>query len=316
MPQRTIVVTERIDLVKLLYPSFIFPLVEINAETEVLFKRWGYCKNLKAKREGSNIMVTHEQTACLQYADEVLGLWFNINKYRRNVSKSYRELIDKLVEMHGELGIATSPNDDVEIFSSIFLSRTTDFHRNTDRWLRCILSEYEDLNRILDLDSYSYIFNYVSNSFQVKQWVAVLKDYFEVRNTIRYSTDAHKVKSSLLRIRFVGPKIAYAYILFVVKDASYAPIDRNFIKFLGKIVSTRTLIGMVPRKELCMMYVCEQCKHREECTLYRVRNAFGHMSGWLQTIAYLHTKTLCSVKRCDICKLRETCLSHLNHQAS
>lgn len=313
MPQRTIIVSGRIDLGKLLYPSFILPLIEVDVKSNVLFKKWGYCRNLKIKREDSSITVIHEQEACLWYADEILGLWFDIDRCRRGVSRGYQELIDRLVEMHGELGIATSPSDDIEIFSSIFLSRATDFHRNTVKWLKTILSEYDGLDRITYMDG--YVSKRIGGSFQIKQWIEVLGDYLKIRSVIKGVASVDEVKSALLRIKFVGPKVVYAYILFVLKNTSYAPVDRNFLKFLRKIAVTRTLIGMIPRKELCIEYTCDRCRYGEKCTLQRVRSAFKYMSGWLQTVAYFHTKTMCGMGLCSVCRLKDLCLdsSHQIH---
>lgn len=301
-------VNRKIDLNKLLYPSFILPLIEMNTITNELFKRWGYCKNLKIRKDNGNIVIVHEEKRCIEYADEILGLWFDIDKHRKDVGKNYQELIEGMIEMHGEIGIATSSNDDVEIFSSIFLSRATDFHRNTVRWLRNALSMFEDLNRIPYLDNLDSILTSVGNSFQIKQWITVLRDYLNLRNAIRCEIDIQNIKSRLLRMKFVGPKVAYAYILFILKNTSYAPIDRNFLEFLKRFSVTRPLIGAVPQKRLCMVYTCEHCTYKKVCTLYRVRDAFSRMSGWLQTMAYLHVKTLCNAKGCNICRLRDQCL--------
>ncbi len=310
MPQRTITLNKRIDINKLFYPSFILPLFEIDVETGTLFKRWGYCRNLKIRRDDNNILVTHEERVCLDYVDEILGLWFDINRYRRNISRNYLELIDRIMEMHGELGIATSSNDDIEIFSSIFLSRITDFHRNTVRWLRSILSIHGSLDRILHLNNYNNIFKNISNSFQIRQLITALKDYIGVRDTVfRYRNYIYDVKNTLFKIKFVGPKVVYAYILFILKNTSYAPIDRNFLKFLKTFAITQTLIGRIPQKRWCATYICELCKYREECTLHKVRSVFGYMSGWFQTIAYLHIKTMCNIGKCNICKLKEICVS-------
>ncbi|MEM0005868.1 MAG: hypothetical protein QXJ56_03070 [Ignisphaera sp.] len=301
-------VDRKIDLNKLLYPSFILPLVEMNTITNELFKRWGYCKNLKIRKDNGNIVIAHEEKRCIEYADEILGLWFDIDRYRKDVSKNYQELIEGMIETHGKIGIATSSNDDVEIFSSIFLSRATDFHRNTVRWLRNAFSMFENINRIAYLDNLDSILTSVGNSFQIKQWVAVLRDYLNLRNAIRCEIDIQSIKSRLLRMKFVGPKVTYAYILFILKNTSYAPIDRNFLEFLKRFSVTRPLIGAIPQKRLCMVYTCEHCTYKKVCTLYRVRSAFGHMSGWLQTMAYLHVKTLCNTGGCNICRLRDQCL--------
>ncbi len=297
---RIVRVEEIFDLEKLFYPSFILPMIDVYRDRAI--KIYGYCSGLKIKKYGSSLEIVHDDIACLDYAEEVLGLWIKPEEYVTHVVRRYREFVDRLIDMYGWLGIATSSRDDVELFTSIFLSRATDFHRNTIRWVRKFLMLPRD-------NSISIYVEDIGKSFQLKQLPTSLKEYYRVRALVIMEVDVYSVRKTLLSINYVGPKIADAYILFIKKDQTFAPIDRNLREFLGRFYQTRELLCHDPRKNLCIKYTCDSCPFRGKCTSYLYRNAFKSLSGWIQNIAYIHNKLYCLKKICSSCLLRDMCLS-------
>ncbi len=297
---RIIKIDERFDLEKLFYPSFILPMMNISRDRAI--KVYGYCSGLIIKRYDSFLKVVHENKICLDYADEILGLWIKPEMYIAHVKSMYRELVERLIDIYGWLGIATSSIDDIELFTSIFLSRATDFHRNTVKWMKIFLTLPRD-------DSIHRYIESIGRSFQLKQLSVSLREYYRVREILTMEIDVYRIRKILLSIHYVGPKVSDAYILFVKKNQGFAPIDRNLRGFLGRFYKTRELLHQDPRKSLCSKYICENCPAREKCTSYLYRDAFRSLSGWIQNIAYLQNKFYCMRKLCSSCLLKDMCLS-------
>jgi len=297
---RLIKVDKHFDLEKLFYPSFALPLMDVSRDRAV--KIYGYCSGLIIKKYESFLEIIHENRICLDYADEILGLWIKPEMYISHVRNRYRELVDRLIDIYGWLGIATSSMDDIELFTSIFLSRATDFHRNTVRWMKIFLTLPRD-------DSIHRYVELIGRSFQLKQLSVSLKEYYKVRDVLAMEKNIYRVRKILLSISYVGPKVSDAYILFIKKDKEFAPIDRNLREFLGRFYQTRELLHQDPKKNLCSKYICENCPAREKCTSYLYRDAFRSLSGWIQNVAYLQNKLYCLRRLCSSCLLKDMCLS-------
>lgn len=297
-----------LDLYVLLYPSFAFPLFDVTKDK--LVKKYGVCRGLIVrKREGSRVEIIHDNRLCMIYAEEVLGLWFKPSTTSQ-VSRRYRDLVERLLEIYEWFGIATSSQDDVELFSSMFLSQNTDFHRNVVKWLNNIFGKYGAVDKIAEIDVKEIARN-IGSSYQVIRLREALRRYLELREMIK-EYEIERSKRYLMSIEYVGPKIFNSYALFVKKSPWHAPIDKNFISFLKKFDITRELVAEMPKKSLCLNYDCFNCPMGKRCTYRRVRDAFGQLSGWLQTLAYAHNGLVCRHKLCMICHLRPLCTKPRN----
>lgn len=302
MKRRIIDVDPRLDLYILIYPSFIFPLVSVSQNK--LVKIWGVCKDLTVYKNGSKLIIEHKDEDCLYYADDVLGIW-SLPLSASTTSKKCKEFVELLIDNYGWIGIATSPLDDIEIFSSIYLSQNTDFHRNVVKWVQTMFIRYRSIETIVDLDVDTVIKD-ISRSYQLLQFAQTLRHYLGYRRHILEGSISD-VKHYLFSIKGIGPKIFNAYIMYIKKSTFHAPIDKNLIMFLEKFDSTLDIISMMPRKDKCMRYACDNCPINNHCTYYRFYNVFGKLSGWIQTIAYIHNKLICKHGLCKSCILSTIC---------
>lgn len=302
MKVKVIEVDPKFNLYTLFYPSFILPIIEVHENKAV--KLWGICKELVVSKKDSELVVKHEDKMCLDYADEILGLW-SIPAKLGIIEKKYREFVEVLMTEYSWFGIATSSLDDIEVFSSIFLSQNTDFHINVVKWIRSIMEKYGSIEAIGSLKASDIIKN-VSSSYQVLNLVHVLKEYLRYRELILKKNPEEAILY-MLKIKGIGPKVSHAYLVFVRKSTIYAPIDRNFISFLRKFEATFNLIANAPKKDYCINYSCGVCPINTNCTYYRVRNAFNVFTAWIQSIAYVHNKIMCKHKFCNKCFLKKLC---------
>lgn len=302
MKVKVIEVDPKFNLYTLFYPSFILPIIKVHENKAV--KLWGICKELVVSKKDSELVVKHEDKMCLDYADEILGLW-SIPAKLGIIEKKYREFVEVLMTEYSWFGIATSSLDDIEVFSSIFLSQNTDFHINVVKWIRSIMEKYGSIEAIGSLKASDIIKN-VSSSYQVLNLVHVLKEYLRYRELILKKNPEEAILY-MLKIKGIGPKVSHAYLVFVRKSTIYAPIDRNFISFLRKFEATFNLIANAPKKDYCINYSCGVCPINTNCTYYRVRNAFNAFTAWIQSIAYVHNKIMCKHKFCNKCFLKKLC---------
>lgn len=300
--KRVVEIDPRLDLKTLFYPSFVLPLIEVQDYTAV--KLWGICRGLKIFKEGSRLVIEHSDKVCLDYADEVLGFW-SIPRTFSVIDKGYREFAEALASMYSWLGIATSSRDDIEVFTSIFLSQNTDFHKNVVKWMRRILEKFGSVEATLDL-GIDRISRDIGKSYQVLSLSQALRTYLTFRYSILQSS-VEEAKKYLLKTRGIGPKTFYAYAVFVKKSTAYAPIDKNLVHFLNRFYTTSGIVSGLPRKDRCISYVCELCPTRYSCTHYRFRRVFGELSAWVQTVAYVHNKLMCRPGLCRGCSLKLLC---------
>uniref|UniRef100_A0A7C4D145 Uncharacterized protein n=1 Tax=Ignisphaera aggregans TaxID=334771 RepID=A0A7C4D145_9CREN len=293
-----------LDFELLFYPSFALPLLDVHRDK--VRKRWGNCAGLVIEKNNDKIKLYHSRTECLEYAEEILGLWSLPKRIASNVSRRYRDFVERLVEKYEWFGIATSSQDDVEIFSSILLSKNTNFHTNVVRWIRNMLERYGYVSALLNIDMRE-ISEYIGKSYQIYELMYVLRIYMKLRDNILSLNDAYLLKKLLLGIKGVGLKVFNAYMLFVKKNTFYAPIDRNLVNFLKRFELTSNIVVEIPRKDLCKKYICNSCVLKYTCSYYRFQEAFKELSGWIQTIAYVYNKTRCSKALCSTCILKDLC---------
>lgn len=298
---------ENINLFKHFYSSFLLPLVSVSSDGLKLIKEYGYCRGTQLVIEDKKLYALSNSIECLQYSRYLSGSWLNVKSYLSNVSKDFRKVLEKMIGLYADIGIPTSPLDDLELFITIILSRNTDYHRNTVVWVRKILETFSPLDKLVSAEP-SFLATKISSSYQVLELPKVLNYYLMIRDSLRGPSEKSRV---LLRCPGVGPKTLYAYILFVKLDSRYAPIDTNLLNFLNKLRSLREVINelALPIKNYCFKYVCDECPKNSVCIEAFLKNKLGSLNGWFQTITFLHNKTYCVTKKCVECPLRTECLS-------
>ncbi len=304
MPSRWLELEQPINLLDLYYPSFALPLVDVGASK--LVKLWGYCSELLIEVEGSRARVFHEDRACLDYAEILLGRWLELDEALRDVATgSLRRIVEEVATIYGWLGVATSPRDDVELFASIYMSRNTDYHRNVIRWMRSILRLYGTSMHVAEVPI-EELEQRVGSSYQVTQLPTAIRAYLAGRE-IALGSSAWEARRALMSIPFAGPKVADAFMLFVRLDPRYPPIDTNFTAFIRVLGLEKLLGDRPPEKRLCLRYTCSTCPAASRCLSNLSRRKLGRAAGWLQTVAYVHVRRFCRTRSCNRCPLRHLC---------
>jgi hypothetical protein len=77
----------------------------------------------------------------------------------------------------------------------------------------------------------------------------------------------------------------------VLLDTSYAPIDVNLEVFLENMGFKG--FGSKPQRGYCASHDCNSCPLRSSCLEARLREHLGRLTGWFQTVAYVHVKRFC-----------------------
>ncbi len=286
------------DLELLTYPSFALPLFDVYGSW--LVKRYGFCSGLRVRVLQSGYRVSHVDPACIEYSRFILGLWFDPRLYYDEVSSAFKSVVSALLDLYRGFSLSVSPLDDIVVFSSIVLSRRTDYHANTVRWLRSLLELYGDLAKIGGVSSLE-LSTRVSRSFHLRMLPQLIQCYLDVRDDVLKSVRGAK---RLFECRGVGPKTFYSYVLHVLLDTSYAPVDVNLEVFLNNMGFK---VGLKPIRGYCVVYDCGECPLRDSCMEAELRRALGRLTGWFQTVAYVHVKRFCRRGACRVCGLRSLC---------
>ena len=219
----------------------------------------------------------------------VLGLWLDVERGLQETEGRARAIAEELVERFRCLGISASPWDPLAVLTSAFLSRRTDYHRNTVRWVRALLSrlgglEAHDIGTIRRV-ALSLYEEY--GSYQLLQYAEVLGQLREV--SLSRPANPDEVRRSLLRVKYVGPKVAHSFILHSGLDGTWAPVDVHYERFLRR----HSLLGegrLLPPKALCSRYSCPSCPLSSSCVYAYTREVFGRLNGFVQTAAYVMGK--------------------------
>jgi len=190
------------------------------------------------------------------------------------------------------------------IFIAIFLSRRTDYHTNVIRWCSKIFSTvsspYQINNKVI---------NNVSSSYQVKQLSSIINEYID--NVFKFEDKLSPliIKRELLKIRFVGPKVANAYLLFTRKAMWITPCDIHYTRFIRRL-NLLSEPYLQPQKSLCIKFYgnCKDCPISTSCIEYRSVMEYYFLSGWLQTVSYIHDRKYCRVDKCVECPFKERCV--------
>lgn len=269
-------------------PSFIRPLFRRRGLKYV--KIAGKGKGAKLWQNGANVYCEDCNTLDLRHWS---GLWLGKEKIV--------ERAGSLFYAHRELGLAISPSDRHLIFIAVFLSRTTSWETNVLKWAGRIF-EKDDIEELLRLD-----FTKFGTSFQLRQLNRVFRQYVE---NVYPLEDPWEARRALLRLDYVGPKTADAYLLFTGIDSSATPIDRHALRMARRL----GIAGSPPRKELCTKHSCGECPAYNTCLRAKLGNEYGTIAGWVQTVFYHHSTTYCSRQKCRECPFVGHCRENWHRQ--
>ncbi len=294
------------NLAKLFYPSFLLPLISISSDGFEAVKEHGYCRGTGLVIEEGKLYALSDSIECILYSRYLSGSWYDVREYLGEVHDDFKDLVSEMIPLYADVSISTSPLDDLELFTSIILSRNTDYHRNTVRWVKKILESFPSIELLISAEPLS-LATEIGSSYQVLELPKTLRCYLRIRSSLGRSPESLR---ALLTCPGVGPKTLHAYMLFVKLDPSYAPIDTNLLKFLNKLKGLREVIkGLtLPVKNHCLKYVCDECPIRKTCVEAFLKSRLRRLSGWFQTIVFLHSKTFCSSKECVKCPISRKCL--------
>lgn len=283
-----------------LYPSFTYPLYSIVDGWYV--KILGAYRGLRFKLEDpTTLRFGGLPTVSEDTVLELTGLWFDPYEYVSRLPSSKVSRIWLLIETYEGLGLAIDPYSRLWLFASVALSRHTDFHLNTVRWVRRISEVVDDL-RYLRVEQ----LRRVSRSFHLAQLPLQVRFYIEKIESLEDRVDPSILRVKLQEGPWIGPKTATAYILFSRRDATYmASSDIHFQRISRRLGLIDWSIPWDP--SMCRRYVCIDCPIRDRCLHWIARVEYGELAGWIQTIAYVQDKLLCRRKLCSECKVRSIC---------
>ncbi len=289
----------RIDILLSLYPSFVSTLFEVKRSGNgvTLIKLIG-CYS------GAKITIAKDKVVCENVCEprllrEWLGLWFNPRLYVNKVSERIKPLSLRLIELYEDLTLITSSIDWKIILVATFLSRRTNYHVNVIRWVRRIFNniEPEDLMKVRNR------IENMGRSYQLKQLVEVIDELY----AINFNKNPWSIRQELLEIKYVGPKTVDAFLLFSGKGSIFTPSDVHYVRFARRVLGIRNYV--IPSKNMCLEYGgnCLNCPYADKCLTGRSIKLFGELSGWVQTMAYVHDKLFCMKNKCRLCAFKNTC---------
>ena len=205
--------------------SFVLPFFEKHNRGYVKF--YGWSRGLRIKREADILRFN------LGNPYEVLmlsGAWFNPHLEIANASRNAKRILEKFLEVFPGLGIAINPWDKVGMLYTIFLSRSTDYYRNTVIWMKKIFKMAEAEDKLSNVR-----LNGIGRSYQLRQLyevrerlISILKDNLSVES---YSLDKFlEIRKGILSVKYCGPKIAHGWGLFSLGLTCLSQVDRHLLR--------------------------------------------------------------------------------------
>ena len=287
-----------IDLELSMYPSFVSALFV--RKDNAWIKIAGY--NL-----GAILKETRNTLSCKGCSEEAFkewtGLWFNPFEHLNEIGYKSKTIF-KIINSYRRLRIIVSSFDRPFILVLTFLSRNTDYHRNVRRWARYLFNSLESF----ETDTIRRRLNTIkSRSYQLRQ----LHEILESLSDIDFKKNSWKLRRELMEIKYIGPKVVDAFLLFSKYDTIFTPSNIHLRRFATRLrlINDKELI--VPSKKQCLGYdaYCPQCPLREKCITGFFNLMYGRLSGFIQTIAYVHDSLWCSKNKCHVCPFRDICLN-------
>jgi len=266
---------EGVDYALSLYFSYLLPLFDVKAVSGSLSftKIHGACSGLKCEwKDGAAECVVPGDCSEESYS-EILGL-----KNQVIVEEFYDMVgvsssgIPRIVIMHSSL-------DKLLVFTAVFLSRNTDYYKNTVKWVKLMTASecIQEPGKCADkIKSYQYL--------------QLVKNYAELRRIMEMGLNASREALELLTLKNTGLKTVNAYLLHSYGLTEYAPIDRYY----GNLLRELGVTGTLPSKELCLKYKldCGNCYYRRRCIYFKARELFGPFNGVVQSLTYTYGRLL------------------------
>ena len=280
---------EEFDLELSLKASFSLPLFKEGGGRSFR-KIYGYKSGLELIHRVGTLVYK----GCLPSEALLLsGAWFNPLEEVKKLKRRQASYVYELLEVFPGLGLALDPWDVRAMFYSAFLSRNTDYHVNTVRWVREMALRAGDEQKLPLLNPVEF-----GSSYQLAQLAEIKSDVNELLSSLRPGTAIlgseatfRSLKARLLSLPYVGPKTVHALGLFCFALTQLAPADRHLIA----ISRALGLVGedvKTPKKALCASYDCarspEPCPLADECITSLLMSELSHMAGWFQTAAFLY----------------------------
>ena len=291
---KAVVVSGSVDLDLSLYLSFTLPLFTKRGVCWV--KEYGFGRGSTLCSDGD--VRCYGEGCSETFATYLAGLWIDKDKALELVEGRAREVAEDVVSRFHCLGVPASPWDTFEVLTAAFLSRKTDYHTNTVRWVRLLLS-YLSLEQNLTLESVLRCSGRVYGefrSYQLLQYHQVVREIYAVSLATRVVKEVGKLRMELLRIRYIGPKVADSFILHAGLDPSRAPVDVHYVRFLKRW----GLVGgdlVVPSKVYCSRYSCSSCPLAPRCISNYTSTLFKSLNGFIQSATYVADKL--GITRCE-----------------
>ncbi len=286
-----------------LYPSFTLCLFK-RVDSNCFIKCFGLYKGLKFYTDNSRFFVEYPGNISHEYIMFLSGLWFDPYRFYHILPRSIHDLIYPLIEVYGGVRISIAPFDRKYVFISTFLSRRTSYYGNVLRWCNKLFEIIDDGLNI----SYDNVRN-IGGSYQLLQLPDAYSRYMSEVYSDELSLRPIDVKRKLLSIGFVGPKVANAYLLFTRRSSWVTPCDVHYRRFIRRLNLFDGKDLVYPVKSLCIRFYgeCKNCRLAENCMEYQSILKFGFLSGWVQTISYIHDTLYCMKNKCRECPFRSVC---------
>jgi len=299
-----VVLVASVNLDLSMFPSF----------ASVLFRRVDHNVWIKELGFGAGTVITvrGNEVVCRGPAcsDEIIaqwgGKWFDPSTYISSVRGRLRPLVEVLLRTYSGLGLIISRYfpDRLIIAVATFLSQRTSYHTNVTKWVKVLFSGIRDY-------SSQYIAERlpkVGSSYQLLKLREIVSDL--ERTVVHSKLKGWELRRELLNIKHVGPKIADAFLLFTGEGTVFTPSDIHYSRFARRLNLLGVKEALIPNKSACLTSdaYCIKCPLNDRClTGWSVRE-FSDLSGYIQTIAYVHDKIYCSLRRCGECPLRRMCV--------
>lgn len=222
------------------------------------------------------------------------GLWHS--PFEDEIAKlpnDVRDSIEALAAAYPGVRIAVAPHEFWRIFLAVLLSKRTSYNRFVIRWCRALWPLLSGPGDVLGVDmskiGASYQLDHAKRSF------ASCLDVVEDISTRIRELEPEVVRLRLMRCWGVGPKVADATVLHTMKAPHFAPCDTHLKAMAEGLGWVRG--AHLPLKALCKGYACDDRYAKvtglprcpaERCMRRKFTSLFGDLSGWVQTLAWLH----------------------------
>jgi len=259
-----------------LYYSYLLPLFRIDklgGRALEFTKVYGECRGLKCLYKDSTLECYVPSSCSEESLQGLLGI-----KLKPIIDKLLHKLsLKKRVKVLKEFTLVFSPKDRAYVFTSIYLSRNTDYYANTVKWMKSVIA-----NKCLDTPTRCLG---LYKSYQYREY---LKAIPALKTIIYKNKSALDEAAELMGIRGFGVKSAMAYLLHAYGMTHYAPIDRHYERILTRI----GISGKKPSKSQCIKarLRCVDCLFSQECIYGIASKRLGRFNGVLQSIGYTYSR--------------------------